>query len=345
MPTLSMAQLPPPASWDEFEEIVWDLLAHEWDDPNTVRHGRQGQPQNGVDIYGRRKGRGLYIGAQCKLHSGSNRLTYREVVDEVEKAEEFEPPLGEFLIVTTARRDAGVQREVRLLSTDRENAGRFGVHVRFWEDVVARLALDLAIAQRHYPQIFVSPAGGHEQVVHSTVPTEPLKAVQSSFGSGKLQVFLSSRIHGGFDNERSEVADAVEGTGMAQAWYWERDGYANPEGYREVCILHAKSSDALVMLVDDEISAGMQLEFDAAKAAGRPCYVFIKEECQQGEQLRRSLDEAGVTGAMPNFRNLSELRSHVINALANETARSWRHRWGPGGGAAEKQLPRLERLS
>src|SRR5680860_537423 len=66
MPTLSMSELPPPRSWDEFEEIAWDLLSREWNDPNAVRHGRQGQAQQGVDIYGRRQGQGPYIGAQCK---------------------------------------------------------------------------------------------------------------------------------------------------------------------------------------------------------------------------------------------------------------------------------------
>lgn len=68
MPTISMSALPPPVSWDEFEEIVWDLLSRELNDPNAFRHGRQGKAQHGVDIYGRRESAGAYIGAQCKLH-------------------------------------------------------------------------------------------------------------------------------------------------------------------------------------------------------------------------------------------------------------------------------------
>lgn len=152
-----MAELPPPGSWDEFEEIVWDLLTNEWNDPNTVRHGRQGQAQQGVDIYGRRAGQGAYIGAQCKVHSGSSRLTYQEILDEVEKAEAFEPSLGEFLVATTAKRDAGVQQAVRLLSAERAGASNFLVYIWFWEDIQSRLTAHTELVEKHYPQFFPSP--------------------------------------------------------------------------------------------------------------------------------------------------------------------------------------------
>jgi hypothetical protein len=36
-----------------------------WKDPGTERHGRQGQPQGGIDIYGRPDGKS-YTGVQCK---------------------------------------------------------------------------------------------------------------------------------------------------------------------------------------------------------------------------------------------------------------------------------------
>ena len=52
MPTLSNINLPTPKSWDEFEEITLDALRIKWDSPNLQRHGRQGQAQAGVDIFG-----------------------------------------------------------------------------------------------------------------------------------------------------------------------------------------------------------------------------------------------------------------------------------------------------
>jgi len=37
----------------EFESLIRDICAREWQDPYTEKHGRAGQKQYGVDIYGR----------------------------------------------------------------------------------------------------------------------------------------------------------------------------------------------------------------------------------------------------------------------------------------------------
>ncbi len=52
MPNPPTTNLPRPKSWDEFEDICADVLKYLWKDPYTVRHGRSGQKQDGVDIYG-----------------------------------------------------------------------------------------------------------------------------------------------------------------------------------------------------------------------------------------------------------------------------------------------------
>ncbi len=56
MPTIPQSELPKPKSWDEFEDIVWDLYTRRWRDPHADRYGRGGQPQHGVDIVGRPAG-------------------------------------------------------------------------------------------------------------------------------------------------------------------------------------------------------------------------------------------------------------------------------------------------
>src|SRR4051812_13304463 len=116
MPTLSMASLPPPKSWDEFEEIYSDLARQEWGDPGVVRHGKSGQPQQGVDVSGVRASTQQTIGAQCKVHLTGAKLTWSEVEAEVKKAEGFSPALAEYEIATTASRDAEIQRQVRELN-------------------------------------------------------------------------------------------------------------------------------------------------------------------------------------------------------------------------------------
>ncbi len=44
--------LPPPRDWQAFEDLCRDLWAELWDDPNAAKHGRTGQKQRGVDVFG-----------------------------------------------------------------------------------------------------------------------------------------------------------------------------------------------------------------------------------------------------------------------------------------------------
>ena len=140
MPTIPQSELPVPRSWDEFEDIVADLYARAWDDPHTRRYGRAGQAQQGVDICGRpARLQGRYAGVQCKRYEPGT-LTLEIVEAEVAKAEEFKPSLAEYTIATTDRRDARLQEAVRLITQEREAAGKFSVHIAFWEDLCNLLA-------------------------------------------------------------------------------------------------------------------------------------------------------------------------------------------------------------
>ena len=67
MPSYTTAKLPMPKSWDEFEDIVADIIVILWDDRFIVRNGRTYQSQNGIDIYGKPDYfKGKYAGVQCK---------------------------------------------------------------------------------------------------------------------------------------------------------------------------------------------------------------------------------------------------------------------------------------
>jgi len=139
MPTIPQSELPIPKSWDEFEDIVADLYGRLWNDPNTRRYGRTGQPQQGIDVYGcpTHLG-GDYAGVQCKRYD-EGALTRAIVEGEVGKAEKFSPPLAEYTIATTERRNARLQRAVREISQKRQLEGKFSVHIAFWEDLCSLL--------------------------------------------------------------------------------------------------------------------------------------------------------------------------------------------------------------
>ncbi|MGH7297643.1 MAG: hypothetical protein ACRELB_22085 [Polyangiaceae bacterium] len=65
MPTYASAVVPPPKSWEEFQDITLSALRVRWRTTDLQHNGRQGQPQAGVDIHGR-DDRGRRAGVQCK---------------------------------------------------------------------------------------------------------------------------------------------------------------------------------------------------------------------------------------------------------------------------------------
>lgn len=145
-------QLPEPANWQEFELITKDAMQLKWSSPDLHRNGSAGQEQHGVDIYGPDQ-LGRPVGIQCKNTVG--KLSYKKVKSEVENAEKFEGPLQALYIATTAKMDAALQKDVRLLSEERVKVEKFAVGLLYWEDIFAGLALDPQVLSNHYPNLVI----------------------------------------------------------------------------------------------------------------------------------------------------------------------------------------------
>lgn len=148
MPTISSSKVPSPKSWDEFEEITLSAAKLRWNSTDFYRHGRQGQKQDGVDIWGYDGKR--HIGVQCKNTTGELGLAVVET--EIANAEKFMPKLDHLYIVTTAPRDAKLQKSVREISQKHSKAGDFRIDVLFWDDICNDLAKDEDVFFGHYPQ-------------------------------------------------------------------------------------------------------------------------------------------------------------------------------------------------
>jgi len=149
LPTLAEVVLPPPRSWDEFEEITLSAGKLRWKSTDLFRHGRQGQRQDGVDIFGHDSS-GRHIGVQVK--NTVEGISMRTVESEVTLAEGFKPAIEALFIATTAKRDTTIQKSVRLLSEARKKARQFPVAVLFWQDISQDLASDQEVFLKHYPQ-------------------------------------------------------------------------------------------------------------------------------------------------------------------------------------------------
>src|SRR5262245_4574161 len=75
-------RIPPPSKWEDSETLCADLWRRIWQDENTQRNGRSGQPQNGVDVFGRPGKGSRWAGIQCKGKNEFVRsvLTERELL-------------------------------------------------------------------------------------------------------------------------------------------------------------------------------------------------------------------------------------------------------------------------
>lgn len=149
MPTFANSYGPKPKSWSEFEEIVCSAAKIRFRNSDFTLHGRQGQSQDGVDVYGDDQN-GKLVGIQCKNTLGG--VTEKTMLDEVKKAEAFKPSLSKLYVATTADADTKLQQVVRELSEARKAAGLFPVHILFWGDIWSDLTKDKAFLAKHYPE-------------------------------------------------------------------------------------------------------------------------------------------------------------------------------------------------
>lgn len=133
----------------------------------------------------------------------------------------------------------------------------------------------------------------------------------------RWKIFISSimRDHS-LDRERRAAAQAVAGTQLGYPWRWETDAVAGPYCAEGICLGHARTCDGLVLIVGARLTPITRKEYSAARRSGVPCYVFAKDGVKQQKDLRLFLARVRSLGTVTlQFRSISELRSHIANAL------------------------------
>jgi hypothetical protein len=151
MPNSIYFEYAPPRTWEYFEELCADLFQAMWNDPALVRHGRAGQRQQGVDIVARQGAR-YPVGIQCKRRAQwpVSRLNSKEIDNEVDEADKFEPTLRAFYIATTAPDDTKLQEHVRKLNDVRRKQKKFEVVLLGWAEIVRRVTLQPEVHAKHF---------------------------------------------------------------------------------------------------------------------------------------------------------------------------------------------------
>ena len=126
-----------PVNWQDFEYLCKKLWGEIWNCPSIKKNGRQGQSQNGVDIYGIPAGETDYFGIQCKGKDDytNAQLTETEIDEEIQKALNFKPPLKSFIFATTANKDAKIEEYIRVKNVENRKNGNFSIDLFSWEDI------------------------------------------------------------------------------------------------------------------------------------------------------------------------------------------------------------------
>lgn len=156
---------------------------------------------------------------------------------------------------------------------------------------------------------------------------QPRSLTEELFGRpSHLKVFVSSKMAGGvYVVERQDCARAVESTGIAKAWYWERDAHAGPYCSEAVCLGNAATSDGLILILGDQLTTMTRQEFEIARARGVVAFVFIDQRQVQDEDAKAFVQSVQRNSVTKGFANLAELETHVIHALRRFAVDSWRN--------------------
>jgi hypothetical protein len=168
----------PPLYWQQFEDLTQSVVELAYGVAMADKIGRPGQAQDGVDVYAGRSRVGS-VGVQCKRLDDldeNNRplpggpINRKLLRSEAEKAISFRPKLDVWILATTAKRDASIQRQARLLDEEHRSAGRFQVLLWFWEDYVTWLNTYSDLQQRYYDQIIgIRNARDQDRLILETI--------------------------------------------------------------------------------------------------------------------------------------------------------------------------------
>jgi cellulose synthase operon protein C len=155
MTNILSRDFPAPTNWQDFERVCYDLYSQLWNTNDAELHGRTGQPQAGVDVYGTDRKEGKFTGVQCKGRDQGygSALTAKELREEVEKAKTFEPNLEVFVVATTALNHVAIQKVAREISEEHKKSGLFEVRVTGWTTLKQNISNYPAILQKYFSDL------------------------------------------------------------------------------------------------------------------------------------------------------------------------------------------------
>ncbi|OBS38861.1 hypothetical protein A9K79_14205 [Pseudomonas syringae pv. syringae] len=118
---------PPPANWQDFQVLTLRLVEQMCEFTTVREYGRQGQRQDGIDVYGEMPGE-LHLGVQCKQMKPGKKLTLQLIKAEADAALAFQPGLDVFVIATTLAEDTALHKAVTTLNASKT----YSFKISYW---------------------------------------------------------------------------------------------------------------------------------------------------------------------------------------------------------------------
>jgi tetratricopeptide (TPR) repeat protein len=171
---------PQPSNEDEFEEFGLALLRCHWKCEGVERYGHRGERQHGVDIIDLSGAEPLRA-AQCKHHAPTKTLPPSELREEVLKARAFNPPLGYYLVLTSAKKSTEAQNEVLRLNIEHRTKGLFQIELMTWEDIERLIGQYPDLQARLMPQMGLAAQWQNEAVIQR-ISAGVLQAIRDQTG-------------------------------------------------------------------------------------------------------------------------------------------------------------------
>jgi hypothetical protein len=131
-----------------------------------------------------------------------------------------------------------------------------------------------------------------------------------------LKVFVSSKMRdGSLAAERQIAIEAIDASPLHRAWAWERDAHAGPYSAARLCLANARTADALVLILADELTSMTRREYTAAARKRVPRFILVKEDVARSPEVATFVTQQQKKVVTNAFANDSELRTHIQSAL------------------------------
>jgi cellulose synthase operon protein C len=188
MPVIPIPLLfPIPTDEDDFEDLCVEILRLYWKRPGLERFGRRGEKQFGIDIPDL-GGQSPLHAAQCKLREYGKTLSPAAISAEVSDARKFQPPLGKYGILTTAKVPTQAQTRILEINQSHNQASAFEIELLTWDRLCALLQEYDAVREAFYGSIVVTSTSRIGRALSVTVGQTPAAVGQT------LQLSISAEI-------------------------------------------------------------------------------------------------------------------------------------------------------